>query len=321
MKREVEELLAKQTLDRRELLQGLSADQRVALLEQLINDFFGAQRAVLLRWATLTGQSAQIDTGYIAQHMASVVLGEPGQGFKGKGVDLADGSEVKSASIVSGVDRPRWNHNLGTLADDEDRERRRLDPKWKAYLDAPSLFYVLFDRVFEDGVEPEKMRSLRVRAWCLDAQKDADWRDLVERFVGERSGNTYNLQLHPPVGYDDDVVVNMLGNLDFSRVKVLEARFVVPEDPTEDLAIEWTQPPPDEPGPGTGRTKALPWEGRGSRPSRLEGASGHEFAGMTDLANLFPSLDMAEAIAAADSESLVDPEADDASEGAIEPEA
>ena len=40
-----------------------------------------------------------------------------GQGFRGKGLDLLDGSEVKSAAIISGVDRPKvepQHGNLGT---------------------------------------------------------------------------------------------------------------------------------------------------------------------------------------------------------------
>jgi hypothetical protein len=72
----------------------------------LIRDFFVVQRAGLLKWSALTRQSAQIDTGYIAQHMASVVSRARTR-LQRKGIDLADGSEAKSAAILSGVDRPR----------------------------------------------------------------------------------------------------------------------------------------------------------------------------------------------------------------------
>ncbi len=113
MKPEVEAALRRAAKFRRGVLRQLSTADRLRLLEDLFVDFFVVQWRVLLKWAALTGQSSQVDTGYIAQHVASILLAEPGQGFKGKGLDLLDESEVKSAAIVSGVDRPRWNHDLG----------------------------------------------------------------------------------------------------------------------------------------------------------------------------------------------------------------
>lgn len=79
------------------------------LKEQVIN-----QRANLHFWRNLTGQPAQIDTGYIAQHLVSLVTGVKGGGFRGKGDDLEDGSEVKSANFLDSLDArkrvaPRWN--------------------------------------------------------------------------------------------------------------------------------------------------------------------------------------------------------------------
>lgn len=282
MKPEVASALSDHAVERRRRLARLTDAQRLALLEQLIRDFFVDQRATLLKWSVLTGQSAQVDTGYIAQHMASVVLAEPGQGFKGKGVDLSDGSEVKSAAVLSGVDRPRWNHNMGTPADDNDRRRRGLEPKWEAYLASPLVFYVLFDR----PGDPDDHR-LRIRAWCVDGQRDAAWRDLVERFVDERGPRQYNMQLHPPVGYDDDIVVNTLGNLDFAACRVLEVRFAIPA-PGERLQLDWIQPPSD--AFRSGSASAVPYGGRGDRPSRIEGIEGHELEGEEVLRSLFPDL-------------------------------
>lgn len=281
MKPAVAELLAQNADERRRRLQALTLDQRIRLLETLIGDFFHIQRAGLLKWSSLTGQSAQIDTGYIAQHMASVVLSEPGQGFKGKGIDLADGSEVKSAAILSGVDRPRWNHNMGTPGEDSDRRRRGLDPKWQDYLASPHLFYVLFDRSARDT------SRLRVRAWCVDGQQDIAWRSLVETFVTNRGPKQYNMQLHPPVGYDDDIVVNTLGNLDFAAIKVFEVDFAVPNDPTAPLELEWVKPLSY--AYNAGRAVALPYTS-GERPSRLEGIDGFSLDDEDVIRSLFPFL-------------------------------
>lgn len=286
MKREVENALRRAGEFRRRLLTTLTPEQRLSLLEALFVDFFVEQWRVLLKWAALTGQSAQIDTGYIAQHVASLVLAEPGQGFKGKGVDLLDGTEVKSASILSGVDRPRWNHNMGTLEQDAVRARKEppQSPTWTEYLGVPTAFYLLFDRVVADG----DAIVLRVRAWCIDAQKDKAWRDLLSRFVAGRTGRQYNLQLHPPVGYDDDLVVNTLGSLEFGGAKILEARIFGLADAAE-FRVEWVLSPPDVVRPTTGRTRPLPYSRDRDRPSRLSSAA-DVLPDLDTLAELLPEL-------------------------------
>jgi hypothetical protein len=191
---------------------------------------------------------------------------EPGQGFKGKGVDLLDGTEVKSAAILSGVDRPRWNHNMGTIAQDSSRRKKGEPTFSEVYLAAPTLFYLLFDRIEEEG---SKVLVLRVRAWCINAQQDTGWRTLVTTFVDGRTPSRYNLQLHPPVGYDDDLVVNTLGgNLDFANVKVLEAR-IYGAGAADEFRVEWVQLPPEQPRPPEGRTVALEYVRDNERVSRL----------------------------------------------------
>lgn len=271
MKPEVEEALKRAAAFRRELLGQLSSDDRRRLLEDLFVDFFVKQWRVLLKWAALTGQSSQVDTGYIAQHIASILLAEPGQGFKGKGLDLLDGSEVKSAAIISGVDRPRWNHNMGTTAQDAKRQAKGQPTTADEYLASPNVFYLLFDRVLNpDGTRPERL-VLRVRGWCLDGQQDHAWRDLLERYVATRTPGKYNLQLHPPVGYDDDIVVNTMGNLDFADIKVLEAR-IHGLGASEHFEVQWQLVPRIDIRPVTGRSRTLPYI-KNERRSRLTSAA------------------------------------------------
>jgi len=167
VKKEVEEALRRAARFRRELLGQLTTQDRLRLLEDLFVDFFVVQWRVLLKWAALTGQSSQVDTGYIAQHVASILLAEPGQGFKGKGLDLLDESEVKSAAIVSGVDRPRWNHDLGTLVSDAARQAKGKPTKSQSFLSSPNVFYLLFDRLVPDEPTGDEPLVLRVRGWCL----------------------------------------------------------------------------------------------------------------------------------------------------------
>ena len=267
---------------RRRLLHTLSSNQQTLLLERLFLEFFGEQHILLQKWAALTGQTAQIDTGYIAQFIASLVLREPGQGFRGKGDDLADGSEVKSAANISGVDRPRWNHNLGKPAEDADRIRRGLLPVWQVYLNSPKLVYVLVDRV----VGEERPAPVRVRCWCVNGRDDTAWRTLVEKFVVQRKPSQYNLQLHPPVGYDDNIVVNTLGNLDFRDCLVFDARIYTDLNDAS-RRVEWRRPviEIDE----FACAVAQSYGGRGDRPSRLTGAD-DIVADVAAVPKLFPGV-------------------------------
>ncbi|WP_159083139.1 MamI family restriction endonuclease [Streptomyces sp. P3] len=266
MKNETAAAIALGITKRRELLRKLTHNQRRKLLEELFIDFFANQHLTLQKWAALTGQTAQVDTGYIAQFVASIVLQEPGQGFRGKGDDLTDGSEVKSAANISGVDRPRWNHNLGSLVDDAVQIENGREERWRKYLNSPYLFYVLVDRPFTAGGKSGGV-PIRIRAWCIDAQEDESWRSLILKFVESRSGRTYNFQLHPPVGHDDDLVVNTLGNLDFREVLVFDARLYVRPDGQHKL--EWHKELPSEVLGIRGRTVALEYERQPSRATRL----------------------------------------------------
>ena len=271
---------------RRRLLSSLSSGQRMELLEELFTDLFGTQHVTLQKWAALTGQSAQVDAGYIAQFIATIVLGEPGQGFRGKGDDLVDGSEVKSATNISGVDTPRWNHNLGTPADDSKRRAEGRETGSEQYLSSPHLFYLLVDRPPTRQEEPEGPVPFRIRAWCIDAQADEDWRDLVMRYTAGRGSSRYNLQLHSPVGRDDNLVVNTMGNLDFTDVLLFEARLSLRDRarPT----VVWPKGLPRSFLPVRGRTRAEPYQRL--KRSRSSTSAADLVADASVVADLFPGL-------------------------------
>lgn len=83
----------------------LSREQRKELARILIEEQIVNQRKMLSHWGTLTAQSFIIDTGYIAQHLVSLQTQISGQGMRGKGDDLCDGSEVKSANFIGSLDK------------------------------------------------------------------------------------------------------------------------------------------------------------------------------------------------------------------------
>lgn len=129
-------------------LKTLSQSSRQQLVEQLVEELLIDARSRLHRWRSLTNQPAQIDTGYVSQHLVSIVTGQPGGGFRGKGDDLADGSEIKAANYLDAFDNrgassPRWNLSV-TQASDLDK-----------YLNVPFLYFVVID------LPPQQLRALK----------------------------------------------------------------------------------------------------------------------------------------------------------------
>ncbi|MCY4495353.1 MAG: hypothetical protein OXB92_16025 [Acidimicrobiaceae bacterium] len=114
-----------------------------------------------------------------------------------------------------------------------------------------------------------------------------------ERGSGEPKARSSN-PLHPPVGYDDNLVVNTLGNLDFRNVKVLEAR-IHGLGTDDDFSVEWIHPPLEKIRPVQGRAIAMPYV-KNVRPSRL-----------TSAAELLPNVDtLRELLPAHDVDALVE---------------
>jgi|SRR5579872_3270897 len=186
------------TLERVEEVLQQPIDESLVLKDQaaarLVDMFLGI-RKVMLKWSGITGQSPQLDSGYIAQHLISLLTNKKGSGWRGKGLDLSDGSEVKCASSVDGVDVPRWNHNFA--------KPEKVD-EW---FTAPTIYYVLFDSITRDSPK------VRVRIWSVTPASDkayttvlSRWRDLPNR--------SYNFQLHPPVFKATNVGTNNCGDLE-----------------------------------------------------------------------------------------------------------
>jgi hypothetical protein len=170
----------------------MTEKERLELTIKIIKEVFIEQKKVLDHWKRITGQPSQVDSGYLAQHLISLLTGIPGEGLRGKGIDLGDNSEIKSACCVGGIDIPRWNLNFQNEEDMDD------------LLKIPNIYFILFD---------EKDNKLRVRVWRIDPDKDeafkktfAIWRS------SERKSN--NFQIHPPVKKDSNIATNLSGNLE-----------------------------------------------------------------------------------------------------------
>lgn len=173
------------------LLSNLSLEKRGEYAMKLLQEQVIEQRTDLHFWRDLTGQPAQIDTGYIAQHLVSIVTGIRGGGFRGKGDDLKDGSEVKSANFLDSLDKqgataPRWNFTCNDEA------------QMTGLLDYPAIYLVSIDFNPED--------DMRFRVWKLLPKRHTLFKGRYEEWMEtlgypkladpRRPG--VNFQLFPP---------------------------------------------------------------------------------------------------------------------------
>lgn len=146
-------------------LKTLTEDQRTTLIIKLLQEQVANQRKKLGYWRELTKQPAQIDTGYISQHLVSLTTSIYGGMMRGKGTDLEDGSEVKSANFLDSLDKkgaiaPRWNFSSNDLKTME------------SFLSVPAIYLVSMD------LSPTG--NFRTRVWKLDPRKHIVFR---ERYI------------------------------------------------------------------------------------------------------------------------------------------
>ncbi|MBS1759575.1 MAG: MamI family restriction endonuclease [Bacteroidetes bacterium] len=179
------------------LLANLSQEEKALYIKKLIKEQVIDQRINLQFWRQLTNQPAQIDTGYIAQHLVSLVTKIKGGGFRGKGDDLEDGSEVKSANFLDSEDArgavaPRWNFTSND-------EQQML-----GYLNLPALYLVSIDR--------DTAENIRFRIWKLFPQQHADFlarynlwmQQLGYPKLNQPNRPGVNFQLFPPRNKSND---------------------------------------------------------------------------------------------------------------------
>lgn len=173
------------------ILKALTLEERKLLSKNLLQEQVLEQRTLLNHWSTITAQSSQIDTGYIAQHLVSLQTQISGQGMRGKGDDLSDGSEVKSANFLDSLDMkgavaPRWNF---TAINIDIMER---------FLNYPAIYLLSMDL--------NKEKSFRTRIWKVDVTKHEVLRQRYIEWMNKlgypkfNSGEqkSVNFQLFPP---------------------------------------------------------------------------------------------------------------------------
>lgn len=173
------------------ILSILSIDERKELATQLLEEQVSEQREKLNHWSAITAQSSQIDTGYIAQHLVSLQTQIAGQGMRGKGDDLCDGSEVKSANFLDSLDKkgataPRWNFAAVT---------RQI---MERFLEYPAVYLLSMDL--------NSQGNFRTRIWKVDVTKHIILRERYTEWMNvlgypkfdSKKEESVNFQLFPP---------------------------------------------------------------------------------------------------------------------------
>jgi len=115
---------------------GLTRQARIEMAPRLLDDLFLQTRRHLLVWAAITGQSAQVDSGYIAQHLVSLVTGIPGVWRRGKGLQLSGNDGACQSDVLlpnDHVTRPivsarKWGAPRTVLARPSRRRAIRTSP-------------------------------------------------------------------------------------------------------------------------------------------------------------------------------------------------
>lgn len=172
-------------------LEDMSLAERGVLALKLLQEQVVDQRKMLHYWRDVTHQPAQIDTGYVSQHLVSLVTGIKGNGMRGKGFDLSDGAEVKGANFLDSLDNsgstaPRWNFQANNPA------------AMEAFLQHPAIYLVSIDLNEEARV--------RVRIWRVYPERHSVLKDRYVEWM-EKFGRPklihpdrpgVNFQLFPP---------------------------------------------------------------------------------------------------------------------------
>lgn len=181
------------------ILKDLSLNDQKNLISQFLNEQVLEQRQKMHLWSTITNQPSQIDTGYISQHLVSLLVKIPGQTMRGKGVDLICGSEIKSANFLDSCDKkgyrnPRWNFCCSSKS------------SLSKFLEYKALYLVSFDF--------NKNHNIRVRVWSVCVKDHESLKNRYIEWLNElgfskfspyQSKKVANFQLFPPrTGVDEN---------------------------------------------------------------------------------------------------------------------
>jgi hypothetical protein len=76
-------------------------------LKEFLEESLIRHRLFYKKWSEITSQTATLKTGYLGQHLASLITGVKGSFTGARGDDLSDGTEVKTCTRIDQLDKCR----------------------------------------------------------------------------------------------------------------------------------------------------------------------------------------------------------------------
>lgn len=216
----------------------LTHEERVQLAKIFLYEQIIVQRQSLATWGFVTGQAMQIDSGYIAQHLVSLIAKVPGQSMRGKGIDLMDGSEVKSANFLDSLDQknssnPRWNfpcNNMQDVLKFKDNENIYLV---SIDLNTHGFFRI---RIWKTSFKYHPVLNKRYDEWITKLA--------IPKFNNKIKRQSVNFQLFPPASKTEDTFARHGNNRDFEKICIplentpySQLIFRADEMPSNEIAI------------------------------------------------------------------------------------
>ena len=172
----------------------ISREEQINLIKLVIENIIVQNKVLMNRLQKITNQPAQLDSGYIGQHLVSIVTKIKGGGFRGKGLDLSDGSEIKTANFLDSLDAhnqvaPRWNFQANSRED--------ID----SFLKYPAIYLVSIDNPID---------CYRFRIWKTIPQNTTILKERYLEWIDKlaieklKSRQGINFQLFPPKPSEND---------------------------------------------------------------------------------------------------------------------
>ena len=170
----------------------------IAMVRRFFSDLVLGPRRDLMKWAAVTKQTPNINIGYPAQHLASLVTGVEGARTAARGHDLCDHSEVKSCSRVDQLDK--CNNCRAAVARMEIRcpscnssnIHRNNDSKWLFAIkseeelsllldDVPRIVFILADYPNFDAEDWTTIQFQVFEIWPRDPRQE-NFRTLMDNY-------------------------------------------------------------------------------------------------------------------------------------------
>jgi len=177
------------------------------LIEEGIRELYLRPRLKRMKWSKITNQSIQADA-YVGQQIVSLVTGIKGTGSRGRGDDLADESEIKSAIRIDQMCRcndckytfpslldkecPKCgSKNYNQPKDSHASIRLATNHDLETLINLPAIYNLLID------ASEDKENHIRIRIWKIDPTREKAKEFFKGSLENNKTKGSSNVNFHP----------------------------------------------------------------------------------------------------------------------------